>query len=143
MGHQVPRNSFARGSAYKPIADLLQLHDDLLGQLQRVVPFAEFDQAMARIPKTPRNACHTRWHSIDFIPSSATRVQPTLTTIRQGRRSLSISRSLHHEPVVLHCSPQVISDVAATFCAAVSGSLSLRKEYLLLMVQAAAIWSIW
>lgn len=116
LGHQPSAASFARTSARKNIADILHLHDELLGDLHNAVPFAEYDQSVAKATEQTKRSSHARWHSVDVIPArSAPRVS-VLTTIRQGRRSLNISRSTDEEPVVLCCAPQVVADVVQVFC---------------------------
>lgn len=116
LGHQPTPTSFARPAAQKVVADILHLHDDILGQLHRVVPFAEYDQSTAIATKTATAArTHNRWHSIDTVPTRATPPRGVLATIRQGRRSLNLSRSTEEEQVVLRCRPQVVKAVAQVF----------------------------
>lgn len=104
---------FAVFSAKQDLCCLLQTHDELLGDLYRVVPFAEYDQSAQRVPV--RSSRHSRWHSTDGT-ASVTPCRNTLATIREGRRSLNMSRSSETEPVT-RCAPQVIAAVARTFLA--------------------------
>ncbi|SMR50725.1 unnamed protein product [Zymoseptoria tritici ST99CH_1E4] len=114
LAHQPTATSFARTSTQRTIADILHLHDDILGCLHRIVPFAEYDQTIARLPLPLR--AHNRWHSMDAVPQRTTPNRSTLATIRQGRRSLNISRSSSDDAqVVLRCSPQTIAAVAKAF----------------------------
>ncbi|CAK3948546.1 Dbl homology domain-containing [Lecanosticta acicola] len=115
LGHQQTSTSFARPSAQKSIAELLHLHDNILGELQRVVPFAEYDQSLARAPEPVHTRSHTRWHSVDVVPQRVTPTRAVLATIRQGRRSLNISRSSDDDPAILRCSPQVVAAVTKVF----------------------------
>lgn len=117
LGHHMGTTSFARTSAQKTMAELLHLHDDLLGRLHNVVPFAEYDQSVARQPK--RIAMHTRWHSVDVVPTRSPPQHSRLATIRQGRRSLNIGRSSEEELVALRCSPQIAAKVARVFSSVV------------------------
>lgn len=109
MSDMPPR--FAVFSAKHDLSYLLQTHDELLGDLYRVVPFAEYDQHAQRLPT--RASKHSRWHSTDGTATVTPR-RNTLSTIREGRRSLNMSRSSETEPVT-RCAPQVIAAVASTF----------------------------
>jgi len=91
---------------------MLHIHDALLGQVHRVVPFAEYDQSVAKAPRPAR--IHTRWHSVDVVPTLSHK-RSMFATIRQGRRSLNISRSSGNDQIVLQCSPQIVSAVAGVF----------------------------
>ena len=125
LSHQPTTVSFARNSAQKNISDILHLHDDLLGDLHRIVPFAEYDQRTARaFPEVPLARSHTRWHSVDVVPTRGSPARSRLATVRQGRRSLNISRSSEQEHLMLRCSPQIVAAVANTFLSHV-GRLSL------------------
>ncbi|KAF2483224.1 hypothetical protein BDY17DRAFT_250617 [Neohortaea acidophila] len=116
IGHQPSPTSFARICAQKNISAMLQLHDDLLGQLHRIVPFAECDQRMARMPPgLPSSHSHTRWHSVDVVPSQPTPTRSKLASIRQARRSLNINRSVEDDHPMLRCSPFVVSVMAKAF----------------------------
>lgn len=116
LGHQPTAAAFARPSAQKNIAEILRLHDDLLGQLYHVVPFAEYDQRQAKLPPEstlPRS--HTRWHSVDVPPTRMAPIKSRLATVRAHRRSLSITRSSEEEHVLLQCAPHVVAGVAKVF----------------------------
>lgn len=97
------------------MSDIWHLHDDLLGHLHRVVPFAEYDQAAARAPEAAPPKTHTRWHSVDVVPQRPTPTRTVLSAIRQGRRSLNISRSSEEDPAVLRCNPDIITAVVKVF----------------------------
>lgn len=117
---------YASHLANVDLAALLQTHDELLGELYRVVPFAEYDQQAQRMPKSSR---HFRWHSTDGATGNTLVASPrkaALSTIREGRRSLNISRSSESEPVMAHCAPQVVAAVAKTFLAFIP---RLEKAY--------------
>lgn len=116
LGHHQTAASFARTSTHKTIASLLHLHCDILAHLHRIVPFAEYDQSFAMAPRPTLAGAHARWHSVDVVPRLDTPVRSKLATIRQGRRSLNISRSEEDENATLRCSPQLIATVAQIFC---------------------------
>lgn len=121
LGHHHPTSTlrFARPAAQATIAKMLYLHDELLGALYRVVPFAEYDQQLAKSSSRPRKPVHTRWHSVDIVPGHPGVISPkrgTLATaIRQSRRSLNLSRSDEGDNAILRCAPQVIAAVASIF----------------------------
>lgn len=115
LSHQPTSASFARRTAQRTIAEILHLHDDILGSLHRAVPFAEYDQSTARVPPPVRT--HNRWHSVDAVPTRTTPTRSVLATIRQGRRSLNLSRSTEEEPIAMHCSPQTVAAVTHVFAA--------------------------
>ncbi|OQO11938.1 hypothetical protein B0A48_03665 [Cryoendolithus antarcticus] len=70
LGHHPTFTSFARASAQRTISGILQLHDELLGDLYRVVPSAEYDQHIAKASALPEGVRpgHVRWHSVDIVP---------------------------------------------------------------------------
>lgn len=123
LGHQPTAAGFARTSAQKNISDVLRLHDDLLGHLQRLIPFAEYDQRTAKaLPDATLKRSHTRWHSVDVV-------RPRLTAVKPGRRSLNISRSSEQDHLALRCSPQIVAGVADMFLSLVR---RLRMHHVLI-----------
>jgi hypothetical protein len=123
LGHHHPTSTlrFARPAAQATIGKMLYLHDELLGALYRVVPFAEYDQQITKgSHRGPtRKPLHARWHSVDIVPGHPGVISPKcgtlVTAVRQSRRSLNLSRSDESENVVLRCAPQVIAAVASVF----------------------------
>lgn len=115
LGHQLTTTSFARRTVQKVIADILLLHDDILGELHHAVPFSEYDQVIASTPQVVTARSHNRWHSVDVVPARPTPGHTVLAAIRQGRRSLNISRSTEDEQFVLQCSPQIVTAVVKVF----------------------------
>ena len=123
LGHHHPNSTmrFARPSAQKTIAKMLNVHDELLGALYRMIPFAEYDQQLAisshRAPA--RRPLHTRWHSVDVVSGHPSVISPKrgslATVVRQNRRSLNLSRSEEAESIVLRCAPRVVASVTALF----------------------------
>jgi hypothetical protein len=100
---------------------MLNIHDELLGALYRVIPFAEYDQQLAMASHRPpaKPPVHTRWHSVDIVSGHPSVISPKrgslATAVRQSRRSLNLSRSEEAESIVLRCAPQVVASVAALF----------------------------
>jgi hypothetical protein len=123
LGHHHPNSNlrFARSSAQNTIAKMLNVHDELLGALYRVIPFAEYDQQLAMASHRPpaKAPLHTRWHSVDIVSGHPSIISPKRTSlataVRQNRRSLNLSRSEEAESIVLRCAPQVVASVAALF----------------------------
>ncbi|KAI5367465.1 putative DH domain-containing protein [Septoria linicola] len=116
LGHQATTTSFARRATQKVMADVLCLHDTILGELHDVVPFSEYDNVIANAPRTVTAKTHNRWHSVDVVPTRTMTIgHSALATIRQGRRSLNISRSTEDEQIILRCSPQVVAAVCSVF----------------------------
>ncbi|KAK4503551.1 hypothetical protein PRZ48_004466 [Zasmidium cellare] len=126
LDHQPTSSSFARPCAQKIIAEILDLHDKILGDLYNAVPFSEYDQDTATASAPPR--AHTRWHSVDVVPQRPTPKRVVLSTIRQGRRSLNISRSSEDEHAMFRCSPQIVAAVAKVF-AKYAGRFKAYEEY--------------
>lgn len=129
LGHQSTSTSFARRTVQKVIADILHLHDDILGDLHHAVPFSEYDQDIASVPHLVTARSHNRWHSVDVVPVRSPPGHTVLATIRQGRRSLNISRSTEDEQVVLQCSPHIVTAVARVF-----------SKHVLTLVQCCCLW---
>jgi hypothetical protein len=112
--NQTTSASYVRHTAQKTISELLRLHNDILGELHAVVPFAEYDQSTAKT-KASFSTSHNRWHSIDVVPTRSRSAKHMREVIRQGRRSLNIARSTEEEHPLLQCSPQIAAKVAETF----------------------------
>ncbi|KAK3683238.1 hypothetical protein LTR37_020413 [Vermiconidia calcicola] len=131
LGHQLTTFHFARSSAQKNITEILRLHNELLGNLHSVVPFAEHDQRAAKaVQESTMMRSHTRWHSVDVVPSRSTPVRSKLASIRNGRRSLNISRSSAEDDIIMCCSPQIVAKVARTFASYVGRSrFAVYEDY--------------
>ncbi|KAL7629427.1 hypothetical protein AAE478_000947 [Parahypoxylon ruwenzoriense] len=59
-----------RSSINRNLTDIVELHEEILGELHRVVPNSEYTQP-ERIPITPNSPPvkkHNRWHSLDSVP---------------------------------------------------------------------------
>ena len=116
LGHHQPSANLVRSTAQKNISDILHLHNDILGELHRRVPFAEYDQRVTKaLPHPASERAHARWHSMDVVPTRSPPTLSKLASIRKARRSLNISRSSGDGEAILTCSPHVVADVAKTF----------------------------
>ena len=113
--HQTSAN-LVRSTAQKNISDIVHLHDDILGELHRRVPFAEYDQRTSKVPPhSTSTRTHARWHSVDVVPTRSPPTLSKLASIRKARRSLNISRSSGDGETILTCSPHIVAVVAKTF----------------------------
>ncbi|KAI1827974.1 Dbl homology domain-containing protein [Xylaria intraflava] len=59
-----------RSSINQNLTDIIELHEEILGELHRIVPDSEYTQpdriVVKQIP--PANEGHHRWHSLDSVP---------------------------------------------------------------------------
>ncbi|KAK5159655.1 hypothetical protein LTR04_004923 [Oleoguttula sp. CCFEE 6159] len=78
------------------ISDILRLHEELLDELHRVIPYSEFspDEGKQTFLITARK--HMRWHSADVIPG---RVSAIRGAARDHRRSLDLRGPVGENPV--------------------------------------------
>ncbi len=61
-----------RSSINRNLTDIVELHEEILGELHRVVPNSEYTQP-ERIPVTPNpppSRKHHRWRSLDSVPEN-------------------------------------------------------------------------
>ncbi|KAI0841994.1 Dbl homology domain-containing protein [Hypoxylon sp. FL0890] len=61
-----------RSSINRNLTDIVELHEEILGELHRIVPNSEYTQP-ERIPVTPNPPAakkHQRWHSLDSVPEN-------------------------------------------------------------------------
>lgn len=69
----IPSLSLAlRASINKNLNDIVELHEELLGDLHRVVPHSEYTQpdcSEAILPSVPQG--HHRWQSLDAVPENS------------------------------------------------------------------------
>ena len=60
-----------RASINRNLNDIVELHEDLLGDLHRAVPHSEYTQASCAVPIQPPLANgHHRWRSLDAVPEN-------------------------------------------------------------------------
>lgn len=58
-----------RSSISRNLTEIVQLHEELLGDLHRVVPHSEYSQPEhTRIRVAPLKPGHQRWRSLDAVP---------------------------------------------------------------------------
>lgn len=79
-----------------------------------MVPFADLEKSSS-IPAVPAARRHTRWHSVDVVPTRSNTVRSAVASIRKGRRSLNLGGSSDEDGGVLRCSPQIVAAVAKAF----------------------------
>lgn len=64
-----------RASINSNLNDIIALHEDLLGDLHRLVPHSEYTQlSLSSIPndRSSRRAAHSRWKSLDAVAETST-----------------------------------------------------------------------
>ncbi|RMZ19616.1 hypothetical protein D0859_16390 [Hortaea werneckii] len=106
LGYQPDSQSSARNRASTTLSQLILLHEDVLTQMRRCVPFADRDK-----PSRPVRG-HCRWYSVDG--SLPTRKQTT--GARRARRSLNLHRSSEDETALAPmCDPKILVAVARVF----------------------------
>ncbi|OTB06666.1 hypothetical protein M426DRAFT_9444 [Hypoxylon sp. CI-4A] len=59
-----------RSSINRNLTDIVELHEEILGELHRVVPNSEYTQpeCIPVTPNPPSTKKHHRWHSLDSVP---------------------------------------------------------------------------
>ncbi|KAJ4988871.1 RhoGEF domain-containing protein [Stagonosporopsis vannaccii] len=93
------------------IAQILQLHEDLLAELQQAVPQADLTQSARQEAYPVTKAKHIRFHSADIITG---RLGEHMTT-RRLRHSLEIGRSPDRRPRGLVTDTKAVSSIARIF----------------------------
>ncbi|KAL2180366.1 uncharacterized protein P884DRAFT_315765 [Thermothelomyces heterothallicus CBS 202.75] len=66
-----------RASVNRNLTDIVELHEEILGELHRVVPdseYAQLDSAIKRVESNSSTRGHRRWRSLDVIPEGRDRV---------------------------------------------------------------------
>ncbi|RMZ23678.1 hypothetical protein D0859_12286 [Hortaea werneckii] len=106
LGYQPDSQSSARNRASTTLAQLILLHEDILTQMRRCVPFADRDR-----PARPVRG-HCRWYSVDgSLPT-----RKHTTGARRARRSLNLHRSSEDETALAPmCDPKILVAVARVF----------------------------
>jgi hypothetical protein len=108
-----------RTSIQQNISQILQLHEDLLAELHKVVPQADFTQSAQQETYPVTRAKHIRFHSADLMPGRLTEHKIT----RRLRHSLDIGRSPDRRPQGLVIETKTIGDIAKIFSKHVGLSL--------------------
>ncbi|CAO2657836.1 Nn.00g070960.m01.CDS01 [Neocucurbitaria sp. VM-36] len=100
-----------RSSIQQNISQILQLHEDLLTELQQVVPQADFTRSAHQETYPVTKAKHIRFHSADIIPGRFAEHKAA----RRLRHSLEISRSPDCRPRGLVTDTKTVGNIAKIF----------------------------
>lgn len=93
---------------------MIQLHDEILGELHRVIPFSDHDSTTTVVKLSPSRPTHIRWRSDDGTGAQRPR-QAFSHTGWSKRRSLDARVSLQQESTALQCIPAIVSEVGRVF----------------------------
>lgn len=104
-------SSQTRAAIQQNVTQILQLHEDLLGELHKTVPRAEYTQSAGQESYPITKAKHTRFHSADIIPGRLLEAK----TSRKSRHSLEIGRPTDHRPIGLVADTKTAGNVAKIF----------------------------
>ena len=62
-------SSNLRSSINRNLVEIVQLHEELLGELHKVVPHSEYASVdIVESKQSMSTKCHTRWRSLDAVP---------------------------------------------------------------------------
>ncbi|KAK8180952.1 hypothetical protein BC567DRAFT_241687 [Phyllosticta citribraziliensis] len=100
-----------RMSIHRNVSQLVQLHEDLLGELHRIIPNSEFTQDDSVFEHRPRPR-HTRWHSIDGLPHRASGIA---INRRSQRHSLDMCKPEEPTPLGVTADTETVAQVARLF----------------------------
>ncbi|KAF3040591.1 hypothetical protein E8E11_006331 [Didymella keratinophila] len=100
-----------KSSIQQNIAQILQLHEDLLADLQQAVPQADFTKSAQQETYPVTKAKHIRFHSADIIPGRLGEHRAT----RRLRHSLEIGRSPDGRPRGLVTDTATVGNIAKIF----------------------------
>ncbi|EKG18351.1 hypothetical protein MPH_04352 [Macrophomina phaseolina MS6] len=101
-----------RTAIHRNVSQILQLHEDLLGELHSIVPNSEYTHDDVWNSPRPPKTKHSRWHSVDIVPG---RVAALAVNRRQQRHSLDLGKSEEPTPVALTADTQTVADIARLF----------------------------
>lgn len=104
-------SSQTRAAIQQNVTQILQLHEDLLGELHKTVPHAEYTQSANQESYPITKAKHIRFHSADIIPGRLLEAK----TSRKSRHSLEIGRPTDHRPIGLVADTKTAGNVAKIF----------------------------
>ena len=102
-----------RSSVNRNLTDIVELHEEILGELHRLVPDSEYTQLEVPIKRIQSNSStrgHRRWRSLDAVP--------------EGRDGISWLR----EVPGMVAEPQTAAEVAKIFLKRVRRSLLMLAE---------------
>ncbi|KAF2090987.1 Dbl homology domain-containing protein [Saccharata proteae CBS 121410] len=105
-------SSQTRTFVQRNVAQIVQLHEELLGELHSVIPNSEYTQEETLPEEPPPRPKHTRWHSVDIVPG---RIAGLTQDRRQQRHSMDVCRLPEAPPVALTADTKVVLDVAKVF----------------------------
>jgi hypothetical protein len=100
-----------KSSIQQNISQILQLHEDLLDELHRAVPQADFTKSAHHETYPVTKAKHVRFHSADIIPGRLAEHKAT----RRLRHSLEIGRSPDRRPRGLVTDTKTVGAIAKIF----------------------------
>ena len=96
-----------RSSINRNLTDIVELHEEILGELHQVVPGSEYNHVeVAASPTTSRSPHHRRWRSLNAVPEN----KDGMSWLRQGTGLAS--------------DPQTAADVAQVFAKRVFTTVS-------------------
>lgn len=101
-----------RSAIHRNVSQILQLHEDLLGELHSIVPNAEYTHDDGWSSPRPQKMKHSRWHSVDIVPS---RVVGLAVNRRHQRHSFDLGKSEEPVPVALTADTKTVADMARLF----------------------------
>lgn len=104
------------------VAQIVELHEEMLRELHKVVPNAECALDGVFSETTSKRRRHTRWHSADIAPPRS----EMRTTTRRLRHSLEIGRARDLRQNAITSDTQVVTAVARVFNGFVSSHPQLR-----------------
>ncbi|KAL1302767.1 hypothetical protein AAFC00_003114 [Neodothiora populina] len=109
-----PSLAHIRSSARSNITSMIGLHDEILGELHRLLPSPDCDTSMPLARHTSPRSDHARWVSEDGI--SPLRLQHKVGHAGWSkRRSFDVRATLLKDQPVSACSPEIIAHVAELF----------------------------
>lgn len=100
-----------KSSIQQNIAQILQLHEDLLAELQQAIPQADFTKSAQQEGYPVTKAKHIRFHSADVVPGRRGEHKAT----RRLRHSLELGRSPDKRPRGLVTDTQTVGNIAKIF----------------------------
>jgi|SRR5690242_10496484 len=103
--------SQTKSSIQQNIAQILQLHEDLLSELQEAIPQADLTRSAQQEAYPVTKAKHIRFHSADIIPGRLGEHRAT----RRLRHSLEIGRSPDRRPQGLVIDTKAVNSIARIF----------------------------
>lgn len=104
-------SSHTKSSIQQNISQILQLHEDLLGELHQAVPQADFTKSAHQEAYPVTKAKHIRFHSADIMPGRLVEHK----VARKVRHSLEIGRSPDRRPRGLVTDTETAGTIAKIF----------------------------